>query len=149
MDYIKWIRSKVGHERIILNYSTIIVTNSKGEILLQKRSDNNMWGLPGGALELGESYEEAAYREVLEETGYKVEIKSMIGVFSKYFHTYPNGDEAQTISVAFEATILEDEKHETVDGETLDLKFVDPRKVPPLFNKKYNDIIDKYLLSKS
>ncbi len=148
MDYIKWIRSKVGHEKLILNYATIVVTNSKGEILLQKRSDNNMWGLPGGALELGESFEEAAHREVLEETGYKVEIKSMIGVFSKYFHTYPNGDEAQTISVAYEAEIIEDECQVATDSETLGLKFIDPKEVPKLFNKKYNDIIDTYLASK-
>ncbi len=149
MDYIKWIRSKVGHEKIILNYATIVVTNSKGEILLQKRSDNNMWGLPGGALELGESFEEAAHREVLEETGYMVEIRSMIGVFSKYFHRYPNGDEAQTISVAYEASIIEDEMQVETDCETLGLKFIDPKKVPKLFNKKYNDIIDMYLASKN
>ncbi len=148
MDYITWIRSKVGNERIILNFATAVVVNESGEILLQKRSDNNMWGLPGGALEIGESFEEAVYREVLEETGYKIELKNTIGVFSKYFHTYPNGDKTQSIAVAFEATVLDKERSTTTDGETLEIKFIDPKKIPKLFNEQYNDIIDKYLLGK-
>jgi ADP-ribose pyrophosphatase YjhB (NUDIX family) len=61
MDYIKWIRSKVGHETIILNFSGACITNENGDLLLQKRSkDEEAWGLPGGAVEVGESIEEAA-----------------------------------------------------------------------------------------
>jgi len=46
-----------------------VVTDSKGNILLHKRSDNFLWSLPGGAMELGESVEQAVIREVKEETG--------------------------------------------------------------------------------
>lgn len=69
MDYIRWIRSYVGNQEIILNFSGGILTNQNNEILLQLRSDKKLWGLPGGAIEKGESVERAAIREVLEETG--------------------------------------------------------------------------------
>ena len=69
-DYIKWIRNKVGHEQIFLKFGTACVTYDHGHILLQKRSaTEEQWGLPGGAMELGESAEEAAIREFREESG--------------------------------------------------------------------------------
>lgn len=46
-DYIRWIRGKVGHERIFLNFAAAFVLNAKGEVLLQKRADKHAWGLPG------------------------------------------------------------------------------------------------------
>ena len=54
----------------------------EGKILLMRRSDNGHWGLPGGYVEIGESVSEAASREVAEETGWKVEIGGLIGVYS-------------------------------------------------------------------
>ncbi len=52
------------------------------EILLMRRSDNGHWGLPGGFVEVGESVSDAARREVFEETGWSVELGSLIGVYS-------------------------------------------------------------------
>lgn len=56
-DYIRYIREKVGHDLIFLNFAGGIIYNEQNEILLQKRGDRNEWGLPGGAMELGESLE--------------------------------------------------------------------------------------------
>lgn len=56
----------MGQDLIFLNFAGGIVYNDLNEILLQKRGDRNMWGLPGGAMELGESLEETAKREILE-----------------------------------------------------------------------------------
>ncbi len=64
---------------------------------LQKRQDNGQWGFPGGAMELGESAEQTVLREVLEETGYIVQVDDWQGVYTQYDYTYPNGDEAQTM----------------------------------------------------
>lgn len=91
-NYIKEIRKKVGHDYIILNFAGGCVFNEEGKVLLQKRGDNEAWGFPGGAMEIGESAEETAIREINEETGYIVEVGGLIGVYTKYFQTYPNGD---------------------------------------------------------
>ena len=68
-DYIHWLRSKVGHEKVILVFAGGCIFNEKGEVLLQRRGDFGKWGFPGGAVELGETPEMAAVREVKEETG--------------------------------------------------------------------------------
>jgi 8-oxo-dGTP pyrophosphatase MutT (NUDIX family) len=67
--YTKGIREIIGSRPFILVGSTIVVINHKKEILLQHRSDTKEWGLPGGAMELGESLEQTAERELFEETG--------------------------------------------------------------------------------
>jgi 8-oxo-dGTP pyrophosphatase MutT (NUDIX family) len=68
-EYIKEIRELIGNRPLILVGSTIIVMNEKKEILFQHRSDTKEWGLPGGAMEIGESLEQTAERELFEETG--------------------------------------------------------------------------------
>ena len=56
-DYVKYIRSMVGHNKIIMNASGAIIEKD-GLILLQRRSDNGKWGLPGGIMEMDETYQE-------------------------------------------------------------------------------------------
>ncbi len=141
-DYIPWIREKVGHDQIFLNVAGIIVFDELDRVLLQKRSkDRDQWGFPGGVMELGESAAEAAIREVREETGLDVRIDSLLGVYSKYFHRYPNGDQAQPIAIAFTGSIIGGELF--VDGkETFDLRFFELNEVPKLFNSQHNDMLD-------
>ena len=69
MGYIKNIRNYVGHEPILTAGVELFVFNDKDEILLQLRSDYNCWGFPGGSMELGETFEDVAIRELQEETG--------------------------------------------------------------------------------
>lgn len=147
-DYIKWIRNKVGNETIILNFSCVCITNEKNEILLQKRDKNkDIWGLPGGALEIGESIEEVAIRETLEETGLIVKIKNLIGIYSKYFNEYPNGDRAQTICYSFEAKVISGEL--TVDNkETFELKYFSKSNLPNIFVQQHTDMINDFFEEK-
>ena len=84
-DYIKKLRRKVGHDELILNYAGCIIFDEQGRLLLQKRTDCGEWGFLGGMVELGESVEEAAVREVKEESGLDVKVTSLYGVYSKYF----------------------------------------------------------------
>ena len=66
-------------------------------ILLQKRSDNHCWGYAGGSVELDEVVEDAAKRELFEETGLIAEKLELFGVFSgkETHYVYPNGDELE------------------------------------------------------
>ena len=81
-DYIKSIRSKIGHQPLILVGATILVYNKQGKILFQHRTDSKDWGLPGGAMELGESIKQTANRELYEETGLKAKNLELVDVFS-------------------------------------------------------------------
>ena len=69
MGYIMDLRKEIGHRPLIMAGACVLILNEKNQLLLQKRADNGYWGYPGGALELGESFEECAKREVIEETG--------------------------------------------------------------------------------
>ena len=59
-----------------------IVFNVDGEVLLEKRADNGWWGLPGGHVDVGESVEHAAIREIREETGILTRVKRLVAVYS-------------------------------------------------------------------
>jgi ADP-ribose pyrophosphatase YjhB (NUDIX family) len=62
------------------------VANENAQVCLVRRSDNELWALPGGAQDLGETPEQCAVREFLEETGYKIELSGLIGVFSSILY---------------------------------------------------------------
>lgn len=142
-DYIKTLRKKVGHEPIILNFAGGILTNNQNEILLQKRSDFDAWGLPGGVLEFGESAQEACIREFLEETGLKVRTKSLLGLSTNFIQYYPNQDVAQAVTIEFIVELVEKTSKE-VSSETLDLKYFSKDKLPKIFNKQHQLFIDHY-----
>ena len=69
MSYIHRIRSQVGHQKIFLAFTSVVLQDERGRVLLQRRTDFDVWGLPGGILEPGESLLDCARRELLEETG--------------------------------------------------------------------------------
>lgn len=142
-DYIKNLRQRVGHEPLILNFAGGILVNEKNEILLQKRSDFNSWRLPGGAMEFGESAEEACAREFLEETGLKVKVKSLLGVSTNFIQHYPNGDVAQAVVIEFVTELIE-KTDKQVSSETLDLGYFSKDNLPSIFNKQHLNFIRQY-----
>ena len=139
-DYIKWIRGKVGHEKIIIVYAGGCIFNKNGEVLLQKRADCNKWGFPGGAIELGETPEMAAKREVKEETGLVVEVDNLIGIYTDSDVVYPNGDKAHSICICYEMKIIGGELVCDKD-ETLELKFFSLDNMPELFCKQHEELL--------
>lgn len=140
-DYIKWLRKKVGHDTLVLNYAGCIIFNDAGRLLLQRRDDCNKWGFLGGMVEFGESAEETAIREVKEESGLDVKVTSLFGVYSKYFAEHTNADKAQTIVHMFKAEVIGGKLIDK-NEETLELKYFDLNDAPPLFCKQHQDILD-------
>lgn len=105
------------------------------ELLLMRRSDNGLWGLPGGYVEPGESVSYAAAREVFEETGYEIEVGRLIGVYSdpeRQVIAYPNGDRVQAVNLCFEGTIV-GQGEPTTPEETLEVGFFEPHALPENF----------------
>ena len=102
MDYISYIRSKVGHDKVILNFAGGILADEKGRVLLQLRGDKKTWAIPGGAMELEETSLQAAVREFYEETGISVEAKRLLNVYTNFDESYPNGDKVQTVVFIYE-----------------------------------------------
>ncbi|PZN09257.1 HAD-IIA family hydrolase [Thermaerobacter composti] len=85
-----------------------IVFDHDGNVLLVKRRDNGLWGLPSGHVEVGETVEEAVRREVLEETGLVVRVERLVGVYSdpvSQVFQYPSGDIIHFITLSFLCTI--------------------------------------------
>ncbi len=140
-DYIQWIRSKVGHDKIILTFAGGCISNENGEVLLQRRGDSNQWGFPGGAVEIGETPQIAAVREAKEETGLDVEVGKVIGVYTDPDIVYPNGDRAQSIVIAFELRAVGGELF-CDHAETLELAYFAKDHKPVLFTKSHEDLWD-------
>ncbi|MGP3934250.1 NUDIX hydrolase [Nonomuraea sp. KM88] len=84
----------------------VIVTNPAGDVLMIRRTDNDNWAVPGGAIDLGESIPEAAVRETLEETGITCEITGLVGTYSDPRHVIlytSNGEARQEFSIVLTA----------------------------------------------
>jgi ADP-ribose pyrophosphatase YjhB (NUDIX family) len=108
-----------------------IIRNGDGEVLLQRRSDNGLWGLPGGGVEIGESVSTAIVREVKEETGLVVEVERLVGVYSDPSYQvvrYKGGNVVHYINTLFVCRIVGGAL-QTCE-ETLDLQFFDPARLP-------------------
>jgi ADP-ribose pyrophosphatase YjhB (NUDIX family) len=104
MSYLSELRKIVGHRPLLSAGATVIVMKDN-KILLNLRSDTNTWGIPGGSMELGETLEQAAVRELFEETGLKAESYMLINVFSgqEFYFEYPNGDMLYSVVALFRA----------------------------------------------
>src|SRR4051812_26436674 len=103
----------------------VVVTNDAGDILMIRRSDNDNWAVPGGAIDLGESLPEAAIRETLEETGIRCEITGLVGTYtdSKHVILYTNDGEArQEFSIMLTGRALDGEP--TPSDESREVRWV-------------------------
>jgi ADP-ribose pyrophosphatase YjhB (NUDIX family) len=88
--------------------ASAIVVNDAGRILLHRRTDNALWSIPGGAMEVGESIAETAVREVKEETGLDVVPERVVGIYSNPRHVveYADGEVRQQFSVCFACRLV-------------------------------------------
>lgn len=97
------LRKYVGNEPLIGLGATTLVFNDNNDLLLKLRADTNTWGIPGGSMELFETIEETAIRELKEEAGIVANNLELVDVLSsqEYYFEYPNGDKMCTVIVLF------------------------------------------------
>lgn len=122
--HVRDLREKVGTDLILSVGAAAIITNERGEVLLQRRGDTGRWGINGGGVDPDESPADAVVREVWEETGLRVRPERIAGVYGgkEFYLTYPNGDQVAITSILFECRVIGGEMD--ADGkETLELRY--------------------------
>lgn len=143
MDYIKHLRAMVGHEKVIMVISGAFVFNSKDQVLLQQRSDTGEWGIPGGFMELEETIQETAEREVFEETGLRLKKLELFGIYSgpDYDKTFGNGDQVAQMQVIFTCKEYNGELIEQ-NEESLNNKFYSLDELPQAIFSDHKKFIE-------
>jgi ADP-ribose pyrophosphatase YjhB (NUDIX family) len=111
---------------------TAIVTDSGGRLLLVHKTDNDLWALPGGGMDLGESIKDAVVREVREETGLEIDVSGLVGIYTNPGHVmaYDDGEVRQQFSVCFRTRLLGGEVR--TSSETSEVRFVPVSEVDEL-----------------
>lgn len=145
-EYIKTMRGLIGKRCILQCGASVIVENEKREILLQLRSDNNCWAYAGGSVELDEVVEEAAKRELYEETGLIAEEMELFGVFSgpELHYIYPNGDEVSNIDIVYICRKYSGSLNSDND-EVRELKFFNKKELPKNITPPNIPVLAKYV----
>ena len=116
-----------------------LIGNEKNQILLVREANTGFWSFPGGWAELYDSPKEAAYNEVVQETGVKPEIIRLIGVIDRLPHkTQKNVPEYVII---FEGTIS-DSDYSKHCHEISEVKFFDIDNLPEMSKKLTKDELD-------
>lgn len=146
MDYIGDLRKLIGTRPIIMCGANVIIINENSEILLHHRTDKDWWGLPGGAMELGESLDENAKREVYEEINIKCEELELFNVYSgkELFHIYPDGNQVYNVTATYlcykyTGKIIVDKR------EGIDAKFFKIDEIPNNLATPIIPIINEYI----
>lgn len=133
-EYYTQLRDKIGTQLIFSPSVAGVIRNQQGEILFQRPSlESDIWSLPAGAIEIGETPAKAVVREVFEETGLKIIPQKLLGVFGgqDFRFTYMDGNQVEYIIFMFECTIGGGEL-EAVDGESAQLRFFGVDSMPLL-----------------
>jgi 8-oxo-dGTP pyrophosphatase MutT (NUDIX family) len=125
-DYVRRLRALVGGEELLqLPSVSIALRDADGRVLLARHAEGNLWLLPGGGIEPGETPADAAVREMFEETGLIVRLTRLVGVFGgpEFIVRYRNGDRTSYVTATFEATLTGGSSSPD-STELLELRFV-------------------------
>lgn len=137
---------RICHIPFIQTGSSVIVRNEKDEILLQQRSDNGMWGLPGGCQDLGENLRTTAVRELYEETGIKVNESDLVLIDTlsgeERKRSYPNGDIVYNNSSLYLVNVNTNDINIRIDSESIKLEFFGLDNLPDKLHD--GDMIEAY-----
>lgn len=132
MGYIMNLRNQIGHQPLLMPCACVIVVNEHNEILLQRRKDNNLWCFAGGSVELDENVEDAARRELFEETGLIARELQLMKIYSgiENHFIYPNRDEVSCIDILYICSDYTGELR-AQDSEVAELRFFGRKQLPP------------------
>lgn len=146
MGYIMDLRKKVGSRPLIMVGASVIVVNAQQQVLLQLRKDNGCWGLIGGSMELGETFEQVAHRELFEETGLTAKKFTLLSVFSgkEFYYQYPHGDEVYNVITAYECKEYTGELQWDPE-EATDLKFFSSSNLPKNISPPDQRVLEEYI----
>jgi 8-oxo-dGTP pyrophosphatase MutT (NUDIX family) len=146
MSYVQELRSLVGHRPLIIPGAAVLLVDEQSRLLLQHRKDNQQWGLIGGSMEIGESLEETAQREVFEETGLKLDGLDWFGLFSgqEFIYEYPNGDVVVNVVAVYTARQFSGEL-KVEEDEAYKLCFFNLEKLPKNLSPPDRPVIEQYL----
>ncbi|MGK7379305.1 NUDIX hydrolase [Planococcus sp. 1R117A] len=147
MGYVEELREMIGRRPVIFTGAVTVITDDKGRMLLQERRfPEGTWGLPGGLMELGESTEQAARREVLEETGLTVNGLHLINVYSgpDHFVVAENGDEFYLVTIAYYSEGYEGELV-IEESESVSFEFFFPDQLPKKMIGSHRVIVKEFL----
>ena len=123
-------RRKADSDTVVRAGVGVIIRDRRGRVLLEKRSDCGLWGIPGGSIEPGESVERTAVREIREETGLTVRVTRLFGVYSgggSRLVTFPERV-VQLVDSLVEADIVSGTLKHSLESE--DLAFFSLRRLP-------------------
>lgn len=130
--YVAALRAKIGHDPLLVLGASAVAWDEAGSLLLIRRSDNGRWALPGGIMEPGECIADCVVREVLEETGVKVEPVRLVGIYSDPACGHvvlDNGDELYIVIAAFECRVVGGTPQPDGD-ESLEVAYFPPDDLP-------------------
>ncbi|MDO6656599.1 NUDIX hydrolase [Anaerobacillus sp. 1_MG-2023] len=145
MDYIQQIRALVGSRPLILpGVAILLFDHTKSRLLLQKRTDNKLWGLTGGFMEPGESFEETAVRETFEELGVGIKELTFVSLFSgeELYYRYPNGDEVYSVIAVYKGQ-CESEAFKLDRNEVSEVKYFPLNELPKELNPNHKVVLEK------
>jgi ADP-ribose pyrophosphatase YjhB (NUDIX family) len=129
---------------------TAIVANDQGKLLLVHKTDNDLWALPGGAMDVGESMADTVVREVKEETGIDVAVTGVVGIYTNPNHVmaYDDGEVRQQCSICFTTRMLGGQL--ATSSETSEVAWVAPDQLDSLnMHPSMRLRIDHYLERRS
>ena len=114
-----------------LGVSAVII-DGQGRVLLQRRADNGLWALPGGAVDPNESVSEAVHREVLEETGLEIRVERLVGVYTDPRVCIARGADGRWFRfIAFSFLARPTGGSLRLSSESTDLAYFSPQHLPP------------------
>ena len=146
MSYVRELRKLVGQRPLIIAGAAVLIFDEDNRLLLNHRKDNQQWGLIGGSMEVGESFEETARREALEESGLTLDELIWFDLFSgqKMIYEYPHGDVIANVTAVYTSRQFKGELKQD-KSEVSELRFFKCNELPQNINPPDQPVIKKFL----